>query len=59
MDFHKLVLLLRNGLTQHADVGSSHTSGERPLSPGDGDDHGDDGEEGQPPRKKVITQHVM
>ena len=35
---------------------SSHTSGDRPLSPGDGEEQGDDVIEGQPPRKKVTTQ---
>ena len=42
----------------HADIGSSHTSGDRPLSPGDNGDHleGED-LDGQPPRKKVGNKY--
>ena len=42
-----------------ADVCSSHTSGDRPLSPGTGEEQGDDVLEGQPPRKKVTTQYMV
>lgn len=52
-------MVINNGLAQYADVCSSHTSGDRPLSPGDGEDQGDDEIEGQPPRKKVANTNQV
>ena len=40
-----------------ADICSSHTSGERAISPGEQAEHDEDAE-GQPPRKKVSKQKV-